>query len=37
MKEVIEKSKLIHPTLPCKIVINKNAIFDFKHIQQFFH
>ena len=32
MKEVIGKSKLIHSTLPRKIVINKNVIFEEKHI-----
>ena len=32
MKEVIGKSKLIHTTLPRKIVVNKNVIFEEKHI-----
>ena len=32
MKQVIRKSKLIHSTLLCKIVINKNVIFKEKHI-----
>ena len=41
MKEAIEKSIFIHLTITCKIVINKNAIFQEKQIsnafQQFFH
>ena len=36
MKEVIGKSKLIHSTLPPKIVINKNVIFEEKHITNAF-
>ena len=28
----IGKSKLIHSTLPYKIIINKNVIFEEKHI-----
>ena len=37
MKEVIGKSKFIHPTLPRKIIINKNVIFDEKHIASAFN
>ena len=37
MKEVIGKSKLIHSTLPRKIVINKNVIFEEKHIANAFN
>ena len=37
MKEVIGKSKLIHSILPRKIVINKNVIFDEKHIGHAFN
>ena len=37
MKEVIGKSKLIHSTLPRKIIINKNAIFEEKHIENAFN
>ena len=37
MKEVIGKSKLIHSTLPRKIVINKNVIFEEKHITNAFN
>ena len=36
MKEVIGKSKLIHSTLPPKFVINKNVIFEEKHITNAF-
>ena len=40
-KKVIGKSKLIYSTLPRKIVINKDVIFEEKAyckcIQQFFH
>ena len=37
MKEVIGKSKLIHSTLPRKIIINKNVIFEEKHIANAFN
>ena len=37
MKEVIGKSKLIHSTLPCKIIINKKVIFEEKHITNAFN
>ena len=37
MKEVIGKSKLIHSTLPRKFVINKNVIFEDKHIANAFN
>ena len=37
MKEVIAKSKLIHSILPCKIIINKNVIFEEKHIANAFN
>ena len=37
MKEVIGKSKLIHSTLPRKIFINKNVIFEEKHIANAFN
>ena len=37
MKEVIGKSRLIHSTLPRKIIINKNAIFEEKHIANVFN
>ena len=33
MKEVIGKSKFIHSTLPRKIVINKNDIFEEKQFE----
>ena len=37
MKEVIGKSKLIHSNLLRKIVINKNVIFEEKHIANAFN
>ena len=37
MKEVIGKSKLIPSTLPHKIVINKNVIFEEKRIASAFN
>ena len=37
MKEVIGKSKPIHLTLPCKIIINKNVIFEENHIANAFN
>ena len=37
MKEVIGKSKLIHSTLPRKIIINKNVIFEEKRIANAFN
>ena len=37
MKEVIGKSKLTHSTLPRKIFINKNVIFEEKHIANAFN
>ena len=37
MKEVIRKSKLIHSTLPHKIVINKNVVFEEKRITNAFN
>ena len=37
MKEVIRKTKLIHSTLPCKIVINKNVIFEEKQVANGFN
>ena len=37
MKNVIGKSKLIHSTLPRKIAINKNVIFEEKHIANAFN
>ena len=36
-KEKIGKSKLIHSTLPRKIIINKNVIFEEKHIANAFN
>ena len=37
MKEVIIKSKFIHSTLPRKIIINKNVIFEEKHVANAFN
>ena len=37
MKEVIGKSKLVHSTLPRKTVVNKNVIFEEKHIANAFN
>ena len=37
MKVVIEKSKLIHSTLPRKIFINKNVIFEEKRTAKAFN
>ena len=37
MKEVIGRSRLIHSTLPRKIVINKNVIFEDKRIANAFN
>ena len=37
MKEVIRKSKLVHSTLPRKIAINKNVIFEEKYIANAFN
>ena len=37
MKDVLGKSKLIHSTLPRKIIINKNVIFEEKHTANTFN
>ena len=37
IKEVLGKSKLIHSTLPRKMVINENVIFEEKHIANAFN
>ena len=37
MNEIIGKSKLIHSTLPRKIIINKNVIFEKKYIASAFN
>ena len=37
MKNMIEKSKLIHSILPRKIVINKNVFFEEKQIANAFN
>ena len=37
MKEVIGKSEVIHPALPCKIVININVILEEKQIANAFN
>ena len=37
MNEIIGKSKLIHSTLPRKIIINKNVIFEKKYIANAFN
>ena len=37
MKEIIGKSKLIHSTLPRKVIINKNVIFEKKYIANAFN
>ena len=37
MKELIRKSKLIHSTSPRKIAINKNVIFEEKHVANAFN
>ena len=37
MKEVIGKSKLIHSTIPSKLIINRNVIFEGKRIANAFN
>ena len=37
MKEVIGKPKHVHSTLPRKTVVNKNVIFEEKHIANAFN
>ena len=37
MKEAIRKSKIIYSTSPRKIFINKNVIFEEKHIANAFN